>query len=72
MIIKPGDPSWRRGYWSGRKGRPFVVPHRIADPAAWREGFTVARGLMAALRKTVARARTRERRVKHTGARRVG
>jgi hypothetical protein len=32
------NPDWRAGYLAGRAGQPPVLPPKIADADAWRDG----------------------------------
>ena len=35
------SPDWRAGYLAGRAGQPPVVPLKIADADAWRDGYAI-------------------------------
>ena len=35
------SPDWRAGYLAGRAGDPPVVPPKIADADAWRDGYAI-------------------------------
>jgi hypothetical protein len=35
------SPDWRAGYLAGRAGQPPVVPPKVADADAWRDGYAI-------------------------------